>query len=116
SEVEVQSEFQEESGAATEAEDFGFVFSGGIITGYTGSEPTVVIPDEIDGVPVTPIRRYAFSNNQTLESIVIGQNVTLIYPEAFDGCNNLKTVRFLGKQVPEGYYGNHCLYYAKNLG
>lgn len=116
SEVEVQSEFQEESGAATEAEDFGFVFSGGIITGYTGSESTVVIPDEIDGVPVTQIGRYAFSNNQTLESIVIGQNVTLIYPEAFDGCNNLKTVRFLGKQVPEGYYGNHCLYYAKNLG
>lgn len=115
SEAEVQSELPTESGAEMQAEDSGFVFSGGIITGYTGSESAVVIPDEIDGVPVTEIGRYAFSNNQTLESIVIGQNVTLIYPEAFEGCNNLKTVRFLGNQVPQGYYGNHCLYYARNL-
>lgn len=115
SEVEVQSEFPVESEAEMEAEDSGFVFSGGIISEYTGSESTVVIPDEIDGVPVTEIGRYAFENNLTLESIVIGQNVTLIYPEAFDGCNNLKTVRFLGNQVPMGYNGNNCLGYVYNL-
>ena len=62
------------------------------ITGYTGSGGAVIIPDTIDGVPVTSIEEAAFAGWDTLTSITIGTNVTSIGDSAFWGCTSLTSV------------------------
>ena len=57
----------------------------------------VVIPDEIDGKPVTTIADEAFSSEQKiantkLATIAFGKNVTTIGKKAFSACNKLTTV------------------------
>ena len=59
-----------------------FVFSNGEITGHTWTDATVVIPDTINGEPVTSIRSYAFYGNQ-LTLIIIPDSVTSIGDFAF---------------------------------
>lgn len=53
------------------------------ITGYTGNEASVVIPNEIEGKPVTAIGERAFSKNNTLTSVAIPDSVTGIGDYAF---------------------------------
>lgn len=54
----------------------------------------LVIPDEINGIPVTTIGAGAFSSNYSLSSVVLGKNIKEIYASAFYDCKNLKTVSF----------------------
>lgn len=60
---------------------------------YTGD---IVIPEtvEYDGTTysVTSIENKAFYNCIFLYSVIIGNNVTLIWPDAFSGCYNMKSV------------------------
>ena len=58
-----------------------------IITGYTGEEDSVTIPERIGGLPVTAIGEEAFSGLD-IRSINLGQ-VTTIGNEAFAGCGQL---------------------------
>ncbi len=83
----------------TDKECFAFDESTGSITDYlcysgnTNDLPVitdVVIPSEIDGIKVTTIGRYAFSNNN-LTSVVIPNSVTSIGYSAFKS-NNLTSV------------------------
>jgi len=53
------------------------------ITGYTGNEASVVIPNEIEGKPVTAIGERAFYQNKTLTSVAIPDSVTGIGKSAF---------------------------------
>ena len=53
---------------------------------------TIVIPAEIDGVPVTSIRRSAFSYCSSLTSIKISDSVTSIGAWAFDSCKSLTSI------------------------
>ncbi|HEY3915248.1 MAG TPA: leucine-rich repeat domain-containing protein [Verrucomicrobiae bacterium] len=62
------------------------------ITGYTGSDGSVSIPDTLFGYPVTAIGGNAFANNATLTSIVIPNSVTNIGVEAFYNCAGLASV------------------------
>ncbi len=62
------------------------------ITGYTGPDSDLVIPQMIGPKPVTSIGYFAFYNSQTLTSVTIHDNVTSIGDNAFGGCNNLTTV------------------------
>lgn len=59
------------------------------ITGYTGSARDLVIPDELDGTPVTSISNNAFQDNRELYSVVIPEGITEIGAQAFYGCGNL---------------------------
>jgi hypothetical protein len=78
--------------------DFKFGVQGNAITinGYTGTATDVKIPPTIQGLPVTTIRDAAFVSNTTLRSITIPASVTYIGTQAFNNCNNLITVTFLG--------------------
>ena len=77
-----------------------FIFSsspGSIeITGYTGSGGVVIIPDTINGRPVTSISS-AFINCGTLESVKIPDTVTSIGVLAFAGCGSLESIT-----IPDG--------------
>lgn len=59
------------------------------ITGYTGKDTTIVIPDVINGAAVTRIKRYAFDGRRDLREMTIPQSVTRIDGGAFFECDNL---------------------------
>ena len=93
------------------------------ITGYTGTDETVVIPSKIDGKDVkiiklnydnrrrndetikcltisegiTHIMRYSFKNCKNLESVFLPSTIQTIGDWAFDECSNLKEIN-----LPEG--------------
>jgi len=55
------------------------------ITKYTGNAMSVVIPDRIQGLPVTSIGKIAFLNSKNLTSVTIPDSVTSIGDSAFYG-------------------------------
>jgi PKD repeat protein len=61
------------------------------ITGYNGPGGDVVIPGEIDGLPVTTIGNSAFGG-KALTSVVIPNSVTSIGTSAFSNCKALASV------------------------
>ena len=73
------------------------------VTGYTSSpKGELVIPSEIDGMPVTAIGEGAFEDCTDLTSVVISEGVTQIFGSAFQGCRKLavsipNTVTKIGK-------------------
>ncbi|HAG14152.1 MAG TPA: hypothetical protein DCG49_09860, partial [Ruminococcus sp.] len=69
--------------------DFKYTVSDGVvvITGYTGVNMKVMIPEKIDEKDVAYIEEYAFSN-LAIDEVCIPS--TLEYANhAFEGCNNL---------------------------
>jgi hypothetical protein len=62
------------------------------ITGYTGSDGTVIIPSTINFLPVTSIADFAFYNCTSLTIVAIPNNVTNIGEDAFYDCANLSSV------------------------
>lgn len=56
------------------------------ITGYTGSEANLTIPSEIDGYTVKVIGQGAFSQNSTLQTVVLPDTVETIERLAFENC------------------------------
>lgn len=67
------------------------------ITGYTGTAFNLVIPAEIESLPVTSIGAYAFQNCASLISITIPDSVTSIGEGAFDSCESLTSIK-----IPDG--------------
>ncbi|HTR42631.1 MAG TPA: leucine-rich repeat domain-containing protein [Pseudomonadales bacterium] len=61
------------------------------ITGYTGPDNNIVIPDEIGGMSVSSIGGNAFYNS-TVKSVVIPDSVTSIQDFAFESCANLANI------------------------
>jgi len=74
--------------------DFTYTTNGGAITisNYTGPGGSVIIPGEIDGLPVITVGDRAFKDCTTLNSVVIPDSITSIRYNAFDGCTNLTSV------------------------
>ena len=84
------------------AEESGFYAE---VTGYDGESSDLDIPDEISirdegqagtiiDIPVREIADYAFEDEEELEYITIGSNVTRIGDGAFRGCNELYGIEF----------------------
>ena len=67
------------------------------ITDYTGTDTDLVIPDRIEGYPVTEIASGAFSYCDTLCAVTIPDTVTDVESWAFGGCRNLTTVTLCDK-------------------
>ena len=67
--------------------------TGVTITDYNGKQADVVIPSDIDGMPVTRIANYTFEGSRDiLESITIPHSVTEIDTDAFCYCIELQSI------------------------
>lgn len=99
--------------AATNPEsDFTYTISDNsvTITGYTGKDTDVIIPDTIEGHPVTKIGENAFKNKFKIPSITIPDSVTSIGSSAFQGCNALTSIVIpAGVTVLEKNLLEHCV-------
>lgn len=62
------------------------------ITGYTGIEADVVIPDIIDGRTVVEISSGAFASHSGIRSVTISSNVLRIMKDSFSNCTSLESV------------------------
>jgi hypothetical protein len=71
---------------AQSAGDFEYIATNGAvtITGYTGTAKNIVIPEKINGLPVTAIGNRAFADKQ-LTGVTIPGSVTSIGEGAFYG-------------------------------
>ncbi len=70
------------------------------ITGYSGSDAQVTIPETLDGQPVVGIGPAAFALNQTLEQVTLPSTLEYIEDSAFLLCTNLSQIQF-SQEVPE---------------
>ena len=59
-----------------------------VIDGYTGEDPIVVIPNEIDGKKVVDFGK-TFTNNKDIIAIKIGDNIEEVAEGALTNCDNL---------------------------
>ena len=82
------------------------------LTGYAGKSSVVVIPREIDGVPVRHIGERAFSGNKSVHLLTLPEGLETIQDYAFASCNALRfvdcpdTVRSIGAHAFErGFQG-----------
>ncbi|MBN2651847.1 MAG: leucine-rich repeat domain-containing protein [Spirochaetales bacterium] len=104
--------------------------SGYVISSYLGSETNIVIPSEIDGIPVIAIGDKAFINKSiqsiempnsvkaigeraffgcsSLEEVVLSDNIEEIGDEAFLACGSLKTIKLPDKlkKIPNDMFTN----------
>lgn len=62
------------------------------ITGYTGNDAEVIIPDAIAELPVTAIEDNAFAENKTITSVTVPETVIEIGSWAFEDCENLAEI------------------------
>ncbi len=77
------------------AENFTYTVSDSAVTvtGYTGGDVVVVIPSEIDGMPVTALSGDAFAGKGSLRALSIPDTVAEIEVGALAGCESLTTLR-----------------------
>ena len=84
----------------TSADDFEYrdkADNEAVIIEYTGEDPIVVIPNEIDGKKVVDFGKI-FTNDKDIVAVKVGDNVEEIADGAFPNCDNLKYI-ILGKNV-----------------
>lgn len=63
------------------------------VTGYTGSEVVVVIPDTLGGSPVVAIAEGAFADQTSLKALSIPNTVRTVGKGALKGCKALTSLR-----------------------
>ena len=86
------------------------------ITGYQGEAESIVIPDKIEGMPVTKIGDYAFCESN-ITSVKLPETLTSIGYRAFsDTALNEVTVPKSVKEIKDGAFGTYStvLFYPEN--
>lgn len=65
------------------------------LTKYTGSEEVVVIPSEIEGIPVRAINCFSFKVHATIKEISIPKTVCFFHKNALNGCAGLEKINMV---------------------
>ncbi len=68
----------------------------GYVTGYSGTESVLTVPDTILGITVTGIGASAFEKNTRITEITLPETCTYIDSYAFKNCSNLNTINAPG--------------------
>ena len=68
---------------------------------YVGNVGVAIIPSEINGKAVVVVGYRAFAFNESIEAILLPQNVKLIESEAFSGCSKLQVAFSKGENLKE---------------
>lgn len=82
-----------------------------IITGYTGSDDEVIIPETINGLPVLGISDLAFEDYTTIKSIEYPESLLMVGAATLKGCYNIETIiideatSFLGVNILHTLFG-----------
>lgn len=63
-----------------------------VITKYTGRETKVIIPEALEGLPVTSIAAGAFSESENLTYVKLPSTLTAISGKAFNLCSSLTEI------------------------
>lgn len=63
------------------------------LTGYTGSETKITLPETLGGYPITCVGNKAFQNNTAIKQVIIPDCYTTIGARAFEGCTRISYVR-----------------------
>lgn len=92
-----------------EYDAFAIIPKGIKITKYVGKNPTVVIPESIEGYPVTIIGAEAFLGNKVIKSLFIPSTVAVIEPSAFKNCESLIEVH-MSLAYEALILGAYCIY------
>ncbi|MBE6634261.1 MAG: hypothetical protein E7620_07990 [Ruminococcaceae bacterium] len=81
--------------AAGERDGYSYTISNGEVRIYAASSSLsgeLVIPEEIEGYPVTKIGSYAFSNCKNLTGVQLPSTLVAIENAAFSGCSSLELI------------------------
>lgn len=82
--------------ALADTNDFTFTPNGSgdgyVVTGYSGSETTVTVPDWYNDLPVTEIGSGAFQGKTDLKAVSLPSTIVRIGASAFRGCSSLSKV------------------------
>lgn len=62
------------------------------VTGYSGNDSYILIPDLYKNKPVLGLEWYSFVDNDTIEIVKISNGITSTMGSVFSNCSNLKTV------------------------
>lgn len=72
------------------------------VTGYSGRDTELEIPDEMEGCPVVWMGKKAFLSNKMLRKIILPKNLAGIGDWAFAYCGKLESVALPYRQVEMG--------------
>lgn len=86
-----------------------------MITGYTGTEETVYVPNTIYGNKVLGIANYAFFGCENLKSITISSEIEVVGEYAFSQCTNLTDVNLGTGMLELGSYAFEGCYSLKRI-
>ena len=64
------------------------------ITGYSGKDEKVMVPEKIHGRQVTEIKSWTFAGKQTIKEIIIPNGVFSIGSFTFEKCHKLEKITF----------------------
>ena len=76
------------------------------ITGFEGSVSNLVVPDEIEGLPVEVIGGRAFSGRQDITSVELPETVNTLGGFAFHNCREMKRISLYDSL--DDYYDGVC--------
>ena len=82
------------------------------ITDYNGAGGNVIIPEIIEGLPVTILGDWVFQENKDLTGVTIPDSVIMIGSSTFDECTNLTSI-IMGAGVES--YGDDALSNLRSL-
>lgn len=76
------------------------------ITGYSGTDGSVIIPSSTNGYPVTGIATNVFQNDTYITNLVVPAGVNYLGTNCFGGCTNLASITVPGVITNEVTFGS----------
>ena len=76
------------------------------VVGYTGNLTVLVIPEAVDGIPVTAVKAGAFAENSVLKTVYLPASVLVVGEGVFVGCTALSEILCGRAFAPASWHEN----------